>query len=188
MSYFSQVPHLPMFDLYDELNDLLQSGMISWKGGQIGINTLPERPYDIHAACGSLWYDWDNSYVHTVNGISTIVAPERTTKLKEADFTMLAKPFVGSAFEDVYDAVKAQFAIGRMRIMKMEPKTCLTWHVDDTRRLHYPIKTQEGCLMVINDEVKHLEANTWWMTETLNPHTAFNGSSESRIHVVVEIL
>lgn len=188
MPYFTQMPDLPSYDLYDELNDLLQSGMISWKGGQIGINTLPECPDDIHAACGSLWYDWDNTYVETVNGITTVKAPERSIKRKESDFNTLARPFVGSVFEELYRTVDAYVEIGRMRIMKMEPKTCLTWHIDDTKRLHYPVKTQEGCFMVINDQVRHLPANEWVLTDTLHPHTAFNGSNESRIHVVVEIL
>jgi hypothetical protein len=60
--------------------------------------------------------------------------------------------------------------------MKSEPKTCLSWHVDFSTRIHYPMKTQEGCFMVIADEVCHLTENTWWWTDTVLPHTAFNAS------------
>jgi hypothetical protein len=42
--------------------------------------------------------------------------------------------------------------------------------------------------MVIADEVLHLERNTWWWTETTEPHTAFNASFKSRIHLVVVVL
>jgi hypothetical protein len=42
--------------------------------------------------------------------------------------------------------------------------------------------------MVIEDEVKHLEENKWYWTNTVVKHTAFNASSEYRIHLVAAIL
>jgi hypothetical protein len=42
--------------------------------------------------------------------------------------------------------------------------------------------------MVIEDEVKFLPENTWWKTNTLKPHTAFNASKENRIHLVAVLL
>ena len=72
--------------------------------------------------------------------------------------------------------------------MNTKPKTCLTWHNDDTQRIHYPMKTQEGCYMVIEDEIRFLEHNTWYHTDTLKMHTAFNGSREERMHLVVNLL
>ena len=43
--------------------------------------------------------------------------------------------------------------------------------------------------MVIEDEVKHLEQDQWYLTKTgYNNHTAFNGSSESRTHLVANLL
>jgi hypothetical protein len=72
--------------------------------------------------------------------------------------------------------------------MKSKPKTCLSWHVDTTPRIHFPIKTQDGCFMVIDNEVQHLTKNTWWWTNTVAPHTAFNASKEDRIHLVAVVL
>jgi hypothetical protein len=72
--------------------------------------------------------------------------------------------------------------------MKSLPKTCLSWHVDDTKRIHYPIKTQEGCFMIIEEEIKHLPQHTWWLTNTLVKHTAMNASLEDRVHLVVTLL
>ena len=72
--------------------------------------------------------------------------------------------------------------------MQAAPKTCLSWHVDRTTRLHYPIKTQTGCFMVIEDELFHLVENEWCMTNTIARHTAFNASLESRIHLVATII
>ena len=51
------------------------------------------------------------------------------------------------------------------------------------------IKTQKGNFMVIEEEVKHLEQDQWYLTKTgYNNHTAFNGSSESRTHLVANLL
>jgi hypothetical protein len=41
--------------------------------------------------------------------------------------------------------------------------------------------------MVIDNEVKHLGQDKWWMADTSKPHTAFNASRESRIHLVAVI-
>ena len=71
--------------------------------------------------------------------------------------------------------------------MKSKIKTCLSWHNDSSPRIHYPIKTQDGCLMVIGDEVKHLEQDKWWWTDTTITHTALNGSREERIHLVITL-
>ena len=70
----------------------------------------------------------------------------------------------------------------------LKPKSCLTWHTDNTTRIHYPIKTQEGCFMVIADEVKYLETNIWYHTNTLSTHSAFNGSKDERLHLVVNLI
>ena len=72
--------------------------------------------------------------------------------------------------------------------MNSQPKTCLTWHTDNTTRIHYPMKTQDGCFMIIEDEVKHLEKNKWYHTDTRYEHTAMNASRETRMHLVACVL
>jgi hypothetical protein len=189
MKYFTQLHDLPIYDLYAEMSELLAAGFISWKNNQICINTTKQHPLDIHLGVGSLWYDWDNAkQITDEHGVSRLHVPERDIPMKEADFDTLAGQFVGTLFEDVYLSVTSKFNIGRMRIMKSEPKTCLTWHVDDTKRIHYPMLAQDGALMVIEDEVKFLPQNSWWLTDTLRPHTAFNGGAGSRIHLVTEMI
>jgi dihydroxyacid dehydratase/phosphogluconate dehydratase len=42
--------------------------------------------------------------------------------------------------------------------------------------------------MVIGNESKHLEQNQWYFTNTILPHTAFNGSTDERLHLVATIL
>lgn len=189
MSYFTQLENLPIYDLYSELEIMLKLNIISWKHNQICLNTTEQDPDNIHLGVGSLWYDWDNAITHIDKlGMETVEVPEKKIKLKETDFTIIANPFKRTLFEEIYNSLCKNYVVGRVRIMKSEPKTCLSWHVDDTKRIHYPLKTQDGCIMVIENEVKHMPSNTWWLTDTQNLHTAFNASTESRIHLVVEVV
>lgn len=186
MKFFEQL-NLPAFpNLLSDLNRLLDSELIKWgKNKQICINTTNENPDDFALGTGSLDHDWSNSYTVVENGISKIVVPKKEHPLSDCDFINLCSQFKNTEFENLYNIIKTEFNVGRIRIMKSEPKTCLSWHVDHSRRLHYPITTQEGCFMVIDDEVLHLPKDTWWITDTTKLHTAFNASKESRIHLVV---
>lgn len=191
MSYFTIINDLPVYDLYSELNAMLDTGAIKWHSGnnQISLNSITGKEDNFHLGCGSLYYDWDNRTVITdTHGNTKFEVKERDVPLLESDFNALCTPFKNTLFEKVYDSINAKFKIGRIRLMRSHPKTCLTWHYDDSRRLHYPIKTQDGCFMVIKDEIKHLNENQWCFTDTLFEHTAFNASKEIRIHLVANII
>jgi hypothetical protein len=191
MKHFTQLTDLPVYDLYTELNKLIASGHINWpeEHSQICLNTVNENSNDYALGSGSLLYDWQNAKEEIDHyGNKKTVLPKFETPYNEDDFKFLCNQFKGTLFEDVYNTLSAKYKLGRVRIMKNSSKTCLTWHVDLTPRIHYPIKTQEGCFMVIEDEVTHLSENTWWMTNTILHHTAFNGSKEDRIHLVAVLL
>jgi hypothetical protein len=193
MSHFTILDELPILDLYTEFNRLIDNGTIKWLKDidgnnirrQICINSIKGKESDIFYGTGSLYYDWDNSYFTETGELTT---PTRTTPLLERDFTELCTQFKGTLFEEAYNALTAQYTVGRIRLLNSEPKTSLTWHSDDTTRIHYPMKTQDGCFMVIENEVKHLETNIWYHTNTLSNHTAFNGSKYERMHLVVNLL
>ena len=193
MSYFKNLENLPICDLYNEFQQLMNSKKIDWyqlKDGnkvadQICLNSIKGKEGDIHYGRGSLIYDWDNSYY---DDRGNLIPPLREQTLKETDFTELCNQFKDTLFEEVYNALTADYNIGRVRIMNSRPKTCLTWHKDDTDRIHYPMKTQEGCLMIIQDEVKHLEKYSWYYTKTLVGHTAINSSKENRLHLVATVI
>lgn len=191
MENFKVIKDLPTYDLLPELNNLLDSGKIKWHkdNNQISLNTIEGKDDDFLFGCGSLYYDWDNKViVKDKHGNETFEVKERDVPLKESDFNVLCSQFIGTSFEVVYNELKTKYSVGRVRLMRSRPKTCLSWHVDDSQRLHYPIKTQEGCLMVIEDQVKHLNQNEWCFTNTLVKHTAFNGSKDFRIHLVATII
>lgn len=181
MNNFIELSDLPIFlDLENELKNL-----IDFKSNQYCLTSPPGHENDISYGTGSLKYDWTKSY-KTDDG-KTIV-PYRDSPPVESDFTELCNVFKGTKFEEIYLALKSKYILGRVRIMISDPSTCLSWHKDTEERIHYPIKTQEGCFMVIEDEIKHLEQNKWYYTKTLKKHTAFNGSKERRIHLVANIL
>ena len=192
MKYFSIITDLPVFDsdeLLSTLSFMLQEEKVHWGGSnQICLNTTADHVNDYTFGCGSLAYDWSNKQSTTVDGITSIKVQPRSKVYHDRDFTILCDQFKGTIFEKVYTALESKYQLGRVRLMMSLPKTCLSWHHDTTPRIHFPIKTQLGCSMVIEDEVIHLTKSHWWSTDTTRMHTAFNASLESRIHLVASVI
>jgi hypothetical protein len=184
---FKELDDLPQYDLQEEFDRLINENKISWYhiADQICLNSTIDDPDNIHLGRGSLIWDWDN---FERGAEDTSVVKRRDKILKESDFVNLCSGFKDSLFEEVYNRLEKKYKLGRVRIMKSAPKTCLTWHVDHHPRIHYPIKTQEGCFMIIEDKIMHLPQNTWWWTNTLVKHTAINASKDIRLHLVATIL
>ena len=92
-------------------------------------------------------------------------------------------------FRKVYDTLAKKFKLGRVRILLKEPRSTLSWHRDPEPRLHIPIITNPGSIMVIENVAKHLPADgSVWITNNTKYHNAFNGGEESRIHLVACVL
>lgn len=175
MKYFRKLD-LPKFDLSIDHLD--------WSNkNQICLNTTKDGPDDYTFGCGSLTRDWSKRQI--VDGVE--IVPLKDPPLYEEDFTRLVTDFEGTIFEEVYNCLKQNYSIGRVRLMKLLPHQCMSWHDDAGPRIHYPIKTQTGVMMVIEDEVMHIPQNEWWYTETTKYHTAFNSSPEFRVHLVAAI-
>ena len=183
---FVALTDLPTPDLMSEFVKL----NIQWPdGNQICLNTVVGYESDYEFGCGSLSWDWANQYAEIdEDGSERIIVPKRPDPYQEDDFNILCTQFVGTLFEDVYKALDQRYHLGRVRLMRSMSRSCLSWHIDDHPRVHYPIKTQEGCLMVIENESYQLPNNTWWWTNTLLNHTAVNASMEDRIHLVATIV
>lgn len=181
---------LPTYNLKSKLDEMLSNKKLYWTDlNQICLNTIKGKEENFLYGAGSLYYDWSNGQdVVDENGNMKHTPAIRTVPLKEQDFTVLCDVFKNTVFEDVYNLLSNQYNVGRVRLMKSPPKTCLSWHIDDTKRIHYPIKTQEGCFMIIEKEIEHLPQHTWWLTNTLVKHSAMNASLEDRIHLVATLL
>ena len=109
----------------------------------------------------------------------------RDKVLDEKLYTEFVKDFEHTYFQDVYKILSSKFKLGRVRILLKEPRSTLSWHRDPEPRLHIPIITNPGCLMVIEDTAKHLPADgSVYITNNIKYHNAFNGGEENRIHLV----
>jgi|SaaInl5LU_22_DNA_1037371.scaffolds.fasta_scaffold04640_2 hypothetical protein len=182
--------NLPIVELYDEFVQIKNSGKFdNWvvdSKSNICINTTVDSdPNDVGLGSQSLDYDWANS---STDDQGNLHLPKRTPPLLEKDFTVLCNQFRNTNFENVYNCLRDEYSIGRVRIMQSSPKTCLSWHYDTSHRIHYPMKTQTGCFMVFENNHYHLEKNTWYYTNTDKHHTAINSSFEIRYHLVVSVL
>ena len=73
----------------------------------------------------------------------------------------------------------------RTRVMRLEQKTCYSYHKDPSKRVHIPLITNENCFMVISDQIIRYPADgSHYVMDTTQKHTAVNASWEDRIHIV----
>jgi len=78
----------------------------------------------------------------------------------------------------------------RTRIMVLDSRKCYSVHSDPTPRIHIPIETNDQCWMVWPDdsECYQLPLGSAYWTDTRKNHTFLNGSTKTRIHIVMGIL
>jgi len=113
----------------------------------------------------------------------------RAKKIKESAYTEFVKELADTYFKEVYDELSKRYKLGRVRILLKEPRSTLSWHRDPEPRLHIPIITNPGCLMVIEETAKHMPADgSAWITNNTKYHNAFNGGEEGRVHLVACVL
>ena len=109
----------------------------------------------------------------------------RDKVLDETLYTEFVKDFQNTYFKEVYDKLSKKFKLGRVRILLKEPRSTLSWHRDPEPRLHIPIYTNPGAIMVIDKTAQHMPADgSVWITNNLKYHNAFNGGEENRVHLV----
>ena len=109
----------------------------------------------------------------------------RDKMINERAYTEFVKDFEKTYFKEVYEQLSKKFKLGRVRILLKQPRSTLSWHRDPEPRLHIPIITNPGCIMVIENVAKHLPANgSVYITNNLKYHNAFNGGEENRVHLV----
>ena len=104
----------------------------------------------------------------------------------EVDSEYTENDFCVNLFPDMKytNSLIGDLGIKRTRIMRMKPKTCLSYHYDRTWRVHVPLITNPGCFLLIDKTAHHLEANGAYRVNTTKYHTAINASFEARTHLV----
>ena len=143
----------------------------------ICLNQIPGKPESTKGnyARGVYWTTPDHTGEEKI----------RDQNLDETQYTEFVKDFQNTYFKEVYDKLSSKFKLGRVRILLKEPRSTLSWHRDPEPRLHIPIITNPGCIMVIENVAKHLPANgSVYITNNVKYHNAFNGGEENRVHLV----
>ena len=120
---------------------------------------------------------------------STGVEVQRESKIDEHKYTEFVEDFKDTYFKEVYDQLTKKYKLGRMRLLLKEPRSTLSWHRDPEPRLHIPIYTNPGAIMVVDNVAKHMPADgSVWITNNTKYHNAFNGGEENRVHLVACVL
>ncbi len=120
---------------------------------------------------------------------STGVEVQRESKIDEHKYTEFVDDFKNTYFKEVYDQLTKKYKLGRMRLLLKEPRSTLSWHRDPEPRLHIPIYTNPGAIMVVDHVAKHMPADgSVWITNNTKYHNAFNGGEENRVHLVACVL
>ena len=113
----------------------------------------------------------------------------RDVGIDESLYSEFIKDYENTYFKEVFDTLSLKYKLGRLRILLKEPRSTLSWHRDPEPRLHIPIITNPGCLMVIDNVAKHMPADgSVWVTNNTKYHNAFNGGEENRVHLVACVL
>lgn len=109
----------------------------------------------------------------------------RITQLDE-DVSFINPALRGSYIEWIFENLP--FRPIRSRLMRMDSKRCYSVHRDPTARWHIAIKTDRHALFVFTEDQKvvHIPADGHpYFVDTTREHTALNGSTEERIHLVM---
>ena len=145
--------------------------------GAISLNQIPDNPDSIKGnnTRGVYWTKPDHTGKET----------SRDKIIDEKAYTEFVKDFENTYFKEVYERLSKKFKLGRVRILLKQPRSTLSWHRDPEPRLHIPIITNPGCIMVIENVAKHLPADgSVYITNNIKYHNAFNGGEENRVHLV----
>ena len=184
---FYKVPNIK-FDIYklrSDLEKILTKKKFNSLGiknfGAIPLNQIPGNKNSVEG--------------HNVRGVywtlpyETGKEAKRDKPIEESKYTELVPEFHNTYFEEVYNILKRNFKLGRVRILLKEPRSTLSWHRDPEPRLHIPIITNPGCRMVIEDFAHHMPADgTVTITNNTKYHNFFNGGEQDRIHLVACVL
>ena len=149
--------------------------------GAISLTQVPGNPDSIkgHKARGVFWTKPDGSGKEVI----------RDKMIDEAAYSEFIDDYKKTYFKEVFDVLSSKYKLGRIRILLKEPRSTLSWHRDPEPRLHIPIITNPGSIMVIDNVAKHLPADgSVWITNNTKYHNAFNGGEANRIHLVACVL
>ena len=163
---------------------------------KLGFRTDDKSLRDFNAICINRIPGDENSITGgNVRGLywtypdSTNVEEQRLPYIEEHKYTEICPEFKGTYVEEVYNQITKKFKLGRVRFLMKPPRSCLSWHRDPEMRLHIPIITNVGNIMVIENEAFHMPADgDGYITDNTKYHNFFNGSEIDRVHLVATVI
>ena len=86
----------------------------------------------------------------------------------------------------IFDFYIKKYNLIRSRLMWINPGSCYSMHVDETKRIHVPIYTNKDAYLVFKESPpEHMPAGYIYLADTTKEHTAMNCSmTEPRLHFV----
>jgi hypothetical protein len=135
------------------------------------------------------------------DAIGSLYDRKSNTKLaSESEFTEWSIDDTFYLKGEIESLMEKRGPIGRVRFMRLAPKTGLSVHKDDEVRFHLVLKTNPKAYIAlgtnfvaghVSEEVcqamcYHIPADgRWWRVDTRQVHWVYNGGDEERIHLVV---
>lgn len=131
------------------------------------------------------WLDSAGSLINRTTG--EVIAKEENF----SNFNDFLPEYTRQTLKNLKIAQDADF--GRVRYMRLMPKTGLSIHTDTEQRFHYVLKTSPGALFgeytgsgQVAATCYHIPADGhFYHVDTTRPHFVYNGSWEPRIHLVI---
>jgi len=161
------------FDLY-KMIDCLETVVAKtpWhsKENQIAIQ-VKDGSTDWHDGLGKASVQTDKGWEEAVN---------------EQEYTHIHPELKGSYFDEILQSLP--FKPVRARLMRLIPKRCYSTHYDFTGRYHLAIITSRHAhfVFVKDQKIIHVPADgCLYYVNTTKMHTALNGDTEDRIHLVI---
>lgn len=147
-----------------------------YHANQLGLTYRPNCDYPLGDAGGSLYDQTTNSFTGS-----------------ELDFTEWndIEPYTKNILEQLSEFAGSKF--GRIRYMRLMPKTGLTVHADFEHRYHFVLETNKyayfGEAVHENNlaaKCYHIPADgSFYKVDTTREHFVYNGGWEPRIHLVI---
>mgnify|MGYP006293559679 CR=1 FL=1 len=128
---------------------------------------------------GSLWNDIKQQYIAHENDWSQPI------QLFANSYTI---QYVLPLLNDI--ASQYNCVVGRLRYLTLQPKRCLTYHIDklDYLRLHIPVITSPGAMFIHDYQVSVMhDIGHVYLFDDKAQHTAVNASRQPRTHLVASI-
>lgn len=99
--------------------------------------------------------------------------------------------FASTYIEEIYNQLKTEWKIGRVRFMRMhQTNRALSFHYDDSIRLHIPIITNKDSWFMLADNSMHQMdqlGRLYYLDATQNHSALMLSRREDRVHLVFSV-